>query len=373
VESGDSSDDETDSDDDIIRGDSSADAVLQYLQDIKQEQYERSDKFDSVPTRGDGDGSVVSRKRKWTDPECLKDLPFRVELSAEEEKLLEESTRVVKRKTGQKRGRLPCCDGGYRCKSPRAKADGGLCTQCCNNGYSEKQKRTAYKQHLRALARSDNIDRIVEARCDPDWAARNLLPQPQQATLDEEALRADLSRRYPAAELIALKKKAREMGVAVTDEKDFAIEGLFESPDGKVKFFGTCAPTCPGGDNCIGTLAGRVEYVLGMPVQDNPVPDTGEVTGAVDDVVAVGPAPEMSTSAVHAPQDSVVAVVPVTARPVNTGAMQRVAASFGAAAHDTGPECAAATAADEVRATQANRMENLMLHAAQSSEPEPAV
>ena len=304
---------------------------------------------------------------------------------------------MVKRKTGQKIGRLPCCDGGYRCKSPRAKADGGLCTQCCNNGYSEKQKRTAYKQHLRALARSDNIDRIVAkivaARCDPDWAARNLLPQ--QATLDEKALRADFCRRYPVTKLIALKQKAREMGVRrVADENDYAIEGLFESPDGKVKFFGTCAPTCPGGDNCIGTLAGRVEYVLGMPVQDNPVPDTSEVAGAVDDVVAVGPAPTTSTSA-----------VPVTARPVDTGAMQhdtelpdidlgdvellppmsRVEApppshpppghgsdgTGNTAAHDTAPDYATAAAADEVRANLANRMERL--HASQSSEPEPAV
>ena len=205
-------------------------------------------------TRGDGDGPAASRKREWT--EDLEGLPVS---ETQQGQLRTAVQKEVKRRRGKQSGRLPCCDGRYRCKTPRAVSDGGQCTQCCGEGYAPDKLRTAFKQHVRAL-----------------------------------------------------KKKG---GGAVAD---YAVEGPFTTADGRW-YFGNCAPHCPGGDNCIGILAEGVQYVLGMPVQANSVPDTSEVTGAVDDVVAVGPASETSTSVVHAPQNAVVVAVPVTAQPGDTG------------------------------------------------------
>jgi hypothetical protein len=124
--------------------------------------------------------------------------------------------------------------------------------KCCGEGYApDKSGRAGFKQHLRALAKRDLIDRIVAKR-DAEGA---------------DGLRAKLK----GLKLNALKQRARDFEVEETDEHDYAFEGLFETADGR-QCFGSCAPHCPGGDKCFGLAAGRVEYVLSEPVQ----PDASE-------------------------------------------------------------------------------------------------
>ncbi len=145
----------------------------------------------------------------------MEDLPFLDPLLAEQQReirtLVAKGAKRLKRKTGKKTGRLPCCDGQYRCKFPLAVSDGGPCTKCCGKGYAPEQLTGAFKQHIYARVKKSG-------------------------------------------------------GTA----KDYAIDGLFESSDGKTKYFGDCAPHCPGGEMCFGAVAGRqpCPAPLSIPVRD---------------------------------------------------------------------------------------------------------
>ena len=167
----------------------------------------------------------------------MEDLPLLDPLSVEQQEeirtvVAQEAKREAKRterKTGKKSGRLPCCDEQYRCKCPSI----DTCSKCCGEGYAPDKLRTAFKQHLYA-------------------------------------------------------RKKRDGGAAA----DYAIEGLFESPDGKTKYFGDCAPHCPArhGGVCLGVQGGRVQCPASLgipPVQVELVPkDAAQAVGEVREAMA---------------------------------------------------------------------------------------
>jgi len=123
----------------------------------------------------------------------------RSSLAPEHKELAPKVTTKVRGQTGSKQHRQPCCDFKYRC----LRIDGtyfARCSQCPGDGYALKQLNCAYKQHLYALVKHE--------------------------------------------------------GGTVNDH---CIVGPHTTLDGR-RYFGECAPTCPGGDACFGVVAGGVHW-----------------------------------------------------------------------------------------------------------------
>jgi hypothetical protein len=214
----DSSDEETD--------DEEGDEIdaSRYLEGIIRGQY-RGNQIPGVEgdTRGNGDGSESSRKRAELDSEpAFLDLPLLEPLSKEQEKPLKKKLR-----RGKQNGRLPDCDGRFRC--------GGVHPDCIGE--------CQYRRNEPGVKPEDGY---------PVGKATAPVPAFKQHIY---AIRKHPTLKRPGFDIVT---------------------GPYKDRGGNMHF-GQHSPSCQGGDNCLGMARGMVQYV--SPLETEPESDPAASAG----------------------------------------------------------------------------------------------